>query len=975
MKAKFTWITGVFCLLLMAVAATAGTWTPNSFFYQPDLNSRGPDEKSKFDTGMNRVDAHLGKYKTLGDPNYETLAEALISIGSSEVTLTIPAGTLVVAGNTTIGNNIALRVLKGGKFSVNNGATLTINGTIDAGPYQIFTGAGVVTLGGVSTIYDVWYASPPSNPEGQIVAPVGSRFIKTAGGAPLVYVKESGTGATGWVASSGGSGATAFTALNDVPSSYNGQTGKSLRVNSGASGLEFYTPSSSGSPKPFITLGETGYATLSEALTTIGSTATTLVIPAEVGEVPVTGNITIPANVQLRVLNGANLMVGNGVTFHINGPIEAGPYQIFSWVGTGAIDISGSQTTECPLVWWGAQSGTGNNVAPALTQAINGTGHHQVIRVTKGLWRITTPITIIKPWANVRLRGDSLWNSQIYIDVGNNVGITIGDEAHHSSDLEIGDISFIGPAGCCTNALKIVQVHGTFLDNVNFWLGCTDYALNIEGCIWLRGHVRVRNGTDNYFSWAEPESGIRIASTSTYQPNVLDLRVGIAKVNDVGLRLDGTQIHYSIGRITGSIEAYGTKALWANNLDLLTIQDLYVEGNGTEMLLDKCRSVKIQDLLTNDGSLNVKFTQCFNCSIDTFLLKTLEIDQDCRGMVVGTGRLMEWNGLKNEAPDTQFVGNVTMNYGGMQTSFCIPGHDARNLFYNTLLNRWQSDRPDGGWQKDTHNTWTQCGSGLTDTTNHLTPYCAKIVATGGDPWVYFNLDAAQVQQMLGKMVNFTFWGKLAQGQTFNSYPTVFMSFTVPAWQASTTYQEGDGCVPSPGNGKQYFCLTSGTSGSSPPSWPTAEGQTVTDGTAVWVCRDPNFSNISTQFNAADVGKWKQSRVDAYCPKNATGGSGFFMLYRQAGGANGTFYLAEPTLMTGRHGPRGVVPSQNEFQDSAVIGGNKITSGSVASGNPSGWRKRGDQHWWTDPSAGQSPGVVAITSGNPPTWKAMANLAN
>ena len=124
--------------------------------------------------------------------------------------------------------------------------TLTINGPIDAGPYQIFSGSGTVTFGGVSTIYDVWYATPPSTPQGNIAAPVGSRFIKTSGSAPIVYIKQSGTGTTGWVTISGGSGATAFTGLTDVPSSYSGQAGKAVRVNSGATGLEFYTPSSGG---------------------------------------------------------------------------------------------------------------------------------------------------------------------------------------------------------------------------------------------------------------------------------------------------------------------------------------------------------------------------------------------------------------------------------------------------------------------------------------------------------------------------------------------------------------------------------------------------------------------------------------------------------------------------------------------------------------------------------------------------------
>jgi len=104
------------------------------------------------------VDTHLGKYKSLDDPGYTTLAEALATIGAPNVTLTIPAGTVAVSTNTTIPANVNLRVLKGGVFSVAAGATLNINGTIDAGPHQIFewAGTGVIALGQGSA--DRYYA-------------------------------------------------------------------------------------------------------------------------------------------------------------------------------------------------------------------------------------------------------------------------------------------------------------------------------------------------------------------------------------------------------------------------------------------------------------------------------------------------------------------------------------------------------------------------------------------------------------------------------------------------------------------------------------------------------------------------------------------------------------------------------------------------------------------------------------------------
>ena len=61
MKHQFIRITGILGFLLLAAAATAGTWSTNKFFYQPALDARGTTEKNNFDTGLNRVDAHLAK--------------------------------------------------------------------------------------------------------------------------------------------------------------------------------------------------------------------------------------------------------------------------------------------------------------------------------------------------------------------------------------------------------------------------------------------------------------------------------------------------------------------------------------------------------------------------------------------------------------------------------------------------------------------------------------------------------------------------------------------------------------------------------------------------------------------------------------------------------------------------------------------------------------------------------------------------
>jgi len=50
---------------------------------------------------------------------------------------------------------------------------------------------------------------------------------------------------------------------------------------------------------------------------------------------------------------------------------------------------------------------------------------------------------------------------------------------------------------------------------------------------------------------------------------------------------------------------------------------------------------------------------------------------------------------------------------------------------------------------------------------------------------------------------------------------------------STAVALGVNTVPATLNGRLYKCTTAGTTGASEPTWPTTNGGTVTDGTAVW----------------------------------------------------------------------------------------------------------------------------------------------
>jgi hypothetical protein len=92
-----------------------------------------------------------------------TLKGLATSIGSSKQAIIVLSHTS--SGNTTtysmsqsvtLTSNITLKIEKGAVLSIAVGKTLTINGTLDAGEYQIFSGAGTVTVQN-SIIYPEWW--------------------------------------------------------------------------------------------------------------------------------------------------------------------------------------------------------------------------------------------------------------------------------------------------------------------------------------------------------------------------------------------------------------------------------------------------------------------------------------------------------------------------------------------------------------------------------------------------------------------------------------------------------------------------------------------------------------------------------------------------------------------------------------------------------------------------------------------------
>jgi len=131
--------------------------------------------------------------------------------------------------------------------------------------------------------------------------------------------------------------------------------------------------------------------------TSFPSTSTTKIL--QPGTWAVTTNTTIPANIVLRPRKGAILTISTGVTLTINGPLEAGWYQIFSWAGTGTVAY-GNLVPEVYPEWYGAIPDNSTDSVTYLQKALD---THSVVHLGKGIYKITTELY---PKENGTLYGD-----------------------------------------------------------------------------------------------------------------------------------------------------------------------------------------------------------------------------------------------------------------------------------------------------------------------------------------------------------------------------------------------------------------------------------------------------------------------------------------------------------------------------------------------------------------------------------------
>ena len=206
-------------IVIAGYAALSGTYTTNGYFYLPGYGSYGTAEFNEYNTYMQIADTQIEANKdNFADLNTEAELEskltdvsdvltdndltnivycndydhpddAITAISSSNKTLLVTEAE-TCDNNFTVPANVKVRFGRGGKWTINNGITVTFNGQIDAGLWQVFalTGTGVINFGNGSSknIYPVWWGIDGTDDDVEIQAAidassVGSKIVLREG--------------------------------------------------------------------------------------------------------------------------------------------------------------------------------------------------------------------------------------------------------------------------------------------------------------------------------------------------------------------------------------------------------------------------------------------------------------------------------------------------------------------------------------------------------------------------------------------------------------------------------------------------------------------------------------------------------------------------------------------------------------------------------------------------------------------------
>ncbi|MFB3887063.1 MAG: hypothetical protein ACE144_17700 [Thermodesulfobacteriota bacterium] len=200
------------------------------------------------------------------------------------------------------------------------------------------------------------------------------------------------------------------------------------------------------------------YQSINAAVTAIGSTQTTLLVP---NTQTLTNSLTIPANIHLVILKGGSIAKASNYTLTIRGPFKPGRYRVFSGFSSEDVTFEQGLVERVIPEWWGENTTPGTtDMSGEIGCAINSLPNGGVVQFSEGIYLVTSSITLPQN-IPLRLRGvGSTYNagkgtilkadlaSGFLFSLTNNIfDISLEDFAINGNSTADGAISYSGNYG------------------------------------------------------------------------------------------------------------------------------------------------------------------------------------------------------------------------------------------------------------------------------------------------------------------------------------------------------------------------------------------------------------------------------------------------------------------------------------------------------------------------------------------------
>jgi len=778
--------------------------------------------------------------------NYDSLNEAVSDIGSSNKTLLI-AEDISINSNLTVPSNITLKFIYPGKVTIPSGKTLTINGAIEAGLWQIFDGDGSVDFETIVKVYPQWFGAKGDGitddtdaiiatfdavPDGSTVFfPLGTYILK---GADTIEVSKSLNIIF------------AADAIIDATSS----TASPIFRFTGSVGTYYSLGADASKGDRTITVNATLASTLSEGdiikLSTddaLGGDGTlwndgrSYYFKGELAEVLSVDGTTVELKNGLcddytasgTVVAKVNAISGSLENFRLLGDVAENDI---------GVEISYSKNYE---VKGGEIKGFGNSCL-----YINNSFHAVVDGFSASvIWRsgLGTSYGInISTSQNVVVQNCNISGGRHAITLGGREPcryVTITDNI-----LDSDPDSTICCLGTHSNT-QYIKITNNIIKN---GLGISGIDTEVKGNLITSYNL----GPDKLFEYSPEGSNITcnyldISGNTFYSETTQTIR-GIYIRSKVANRVISTlSINNNIFK--GTFNAI-TIQLYNTSGEGFTINNVNINNNNFKLSGNKI-PIYIYGYDSSHkitfGQMNIEnnVIECAYTSI--YITKAIGDSLSIIGNNIHNTETNNSHAINiysdNTIENIVFSSNVIKNDAAAFYTVHLTA-DRYIKFTNNILDNFQKY---GGAQLSAtdilfeNNKQYNCSGTISFTGRHFN----KILPNGN----VFTEGTTAPTSGSWKKGDICWNTSPSSGGTIG-WTCVRTGQAAPTWQASTDYAVGDKVVPTSDNTYYYECTVAGTSGSSEPTWPTTVGDTVTDGSVTWECKGTavlfkEFGNVSS----------------------------------------------------------------------------------------------------------------------------------